>query len=737
MPPKPRPLIRVYNKQSISEFLNSLKQQNWDQICQEKDLNQGYNQFYNRYKKIHDENFPLKKLSRKKSKDKPWMNKDLHEMRKTRDENRKKMNEGKLDARSYKTHRNLTRKKMREAERQYYMKIFDEKKNGMLNMWKVIGKTLNPSRDKSQNKINRVSLNGKNITDDLEIAEAMNNFFCSVGKNLAEKLPQSRTTFSNYSKHPQPNSFFVAPFSEVFVTETVERLNKRKSGPDGISNRILSLSIEHIIKPLTHLINLSMTTGVFPEQLKTAQVIPLFKKGDTFLCTNYRPISLLSCFHKLFEKFMKVRLQSFLDNNNILYEHQYGFRKTYSTNLALIGAVDEIYSNLNNDLYGIGIYLDLQKAFDTVNHNILLHKLRHYGIRGNALKWFESYLSNRKQFTKVNGVTSSSKSIECGVPQGSVLGPLLFLIYINDIPNAFKTAIPKLFADDTNIFIFHKTKETLFEIANSELESLENWLLANKLSLSIGINKETKFSFFTSKPNDDKSNLPTLRLLGQDVPRTDYVKYLGILLDDCLTFKNHISKLRDKLKQYVGVFYLLRHNLPKKCLRTLYFTFIFNNLYYCAEVYGNTTPSFLHPLQIAQNKALRALQFKNRYYPTNEMHKDFQILKVPDIVEYKLSKLIHSLLTGTPKLPETLDKLIVKMNSVHTRNTRHKHQVYSKNEKRAIGRRQLKCQPSKTWNNYPNYIKSTETHSQFKTAFYEWKLDGYSSSTLNFAPNMF
>ena len=200
------------------------------------------------------------------------------------------------------------------------------------------------------------------------------------------------------------------------------------------------------------------------------------------------------------------------------------------------------------------------------------------------MKWFESYLSNRKQFTKVNGVTSSLKTVECGVPQGSVLGPLLFLIYINDISKAFKTAVPKLFADDTNIFIFHKTKETLFQIANTELESLENWLLAKKLSLSIGINKETKFSFFTPTTTEDKSNLPNLKLLGQNVPRTDYVKYLGILLDDCLTFKSHITKLRDKLKQYVGVFYLLRHNLPKRCLRILYFTFVLNNLYYCTEV---------------------------------------------------------------------------------------------------------------------------------------------------------
>ena len=283
-------------------------------------------------------------------------------------------------------------------------------------MWKIIGKTLNPNKDKSQKMINRLLVNGKNMTDDHQIAEAMNNFFCTVGKDLAEKLQKPRTSFCDYLKKPQSKTFTIAPFSEVLVTEIVERLNKHKSpGPDGISNRILSLSIEHIKKPLTYIINLSMTKGVFPEQLKLAQVIPLFKKGDSFLCTNYRPISLLSCFHKLFEKFMKIRLENYLDNNNILYQHQYGFRKTYSTNLALIEAVDEIYSKLNDGLCGIGIYLDLQKAFDTVNHDILLKKLEYYGIRGTPLNWFKSYLNNRRQFTKVNGVTSSSQIVECGV----------------------------------------------------------------------------------------------------------------------------------------------------------------------------------------------------------------------------------------------------------------------------------------------------------------------------------
>ena len=194
---------------------------------------------------------------------------------------------------------------------------------------------------------------------------------------------------------------------------------------------------------------------------------------------------------------MKNRLYDFLSVNNILYEYQFGFRKNRSTNLALLDVVSDIYNNLDNKKYGIGIYLDLQKAFDTVNHKILLHKLNHYGIRGQANEWFTSYLTNRSQYTHTNGVSSSQSTVECGVPQGSVLGPLLLILYVNDINNALDNGIPKLFADDANLFFFNRDINTLFSEANYELSLLGDWLLANKLSLSIGHNKDTNgYGFF-------------------------------------------------------------------------------------------------------------------------------------------------------------------------------------------------------------------------------------------------
>jgi len=220
------------------------------------------------------------------------------------------------------------------------------------------------------------------------------------------------------------------------------------------------------------------------------------------------------------------------------------------------------------------------------------------------------------------------------------------------------------------------------------------------------------------------------------VPYTETIKYLGVLLDFKLSFKSHLKNLYEKINKYIGIFYHVRHMLPEKCLRTLYFSFVFSYIYYCAEIYGNATSANLKPLQIAQNRALRALQYKNKYFPVNEMHKNFSILKIQDIVQYKQSKIIHSLLTGDKKLPPVLKKLIVPSKHMHSYKTRHQNSVYEIKARRPIGRRQMKCTPSKVWNSLPKEITQQPTHGEFKTEFYHFKLQSYKESTLNFAPAM-
>ena len=384
---------------------------------------------------------------------------------------------------------------------------------------------------------------------------------------------------------------------------------------------------KHIVKPLTHVYNLSFVTGIVPSELKKAVVTPIFKSNDKKSFSNYRPISVLPCFSKILEKLMYKRVVKFLDKHSILSENQYGFRKKRSTNLAIMELVTKISKAIDDKEYTMGVFLDLSKAFDTVNHNILLYKLEHFGIRGVVLEWFKNYLSNREQIVKYKLTVSNGLTIKCGVPQGSVLGPLLFLIYVNDITKSSQILSFILFADDTNLFFSHKDPETLYKTMNQE-----------------------------------------------PINQVNYTKFLGLYIDEELTWKYHINHVTMKVAKMTGIMAKARHFLPLKTLLTLYNTMIYPYLTYCNIIWASTYPTRLKPILRIQKKFIRIITFANYTEKSGPLFKSLKILKIFELNTYLTAVFMYSY--NHDKLPAFFDNFFQTNESIHSHNTRSSSKVH-------------------------------------------------------------
>ena len=321
-------------------------------------------------------------------------------------------------------------------------------------------------------------------TEPQKIANEFNKYFSTIGNKLQGEIYNAGQGFEEFLKDPNPSIFFVRPTNSFEIIEIINNLSDGKAvGPNSIPNLILKLMKMEIAEPLAQIINLSFETGRYIDKLKIAKAIPVYKDKESELeCSSYRPISLLSNLNEIVEKVMYNRLYDFLEKHDTIYKNQYGFRKNHSTIHALVNMTEDIRNALDNDHIVCGVFIDLRKAFDTVDHHILLKKLEYYGVRGIALNWFKSYLSNRRQCVSINGVLSEEAKIEYGVPQGSILGPLLFLIYINDLNKAIKNSTVRHFADDTNLIIKNKSAKIVARDLNKDLRLLTKWLRAQDIS---------------------------------------------------------------------------------------------------------------------------------------------------------------------------------------------------------------------------------------------------------------
>ena len=367
----------------------------------------------------------------------------------------------------YKKFKNRVVVLLKESKANYFHNFFHTNGNNMKLLWSGL-KSIISNKNSKVNIISQLKDANENITTDpVVISNTFNNLFANIAEKVVKGIPRTRKSPIDYLGSRTEHSFFMTPVIPLEISDTISLLKTAKSiGPNSIPIKLLEILSPHISPLLSDIVNESFQSGIFPEKLRLAKVIPLFKKGCPLTASNYRPISLLSVFSKVIEKVMYKRLYDFLELHNILYNFQFGFRASHSINHALISLTERIKNSLGNRRIGCSIFLDLQKAFDSVNHEILLKKLEHYGIRGIALAWFCSYLSNRKQYVSVNGHNSTNLKVACGVPQGSVLGPLLCLIYINDIPNTSSKLAFYLFADDTSIYFESGHLEQLQKVMN-------------------------------------------------------------------------------------------------------------------------------------------------------------------------------------------------------------------------------------------------------------------------------
>lgn len=488
------------------------------------------------------------------------------------------------------------------------------------------------------------------------------------------------------------------------------KLNENKStGLDGISPRFLKDGADILVHPVTHIINTSITSGIVPADLKVARVTPLYKKKSMLDVGNYRPVSVLSTVSKILEKAVYTQVELYLGSKKLIYDYQSGFRQNFSTNTCLVHLTDYIRGEIGKGNYVGLVALDVQKAFDCVNHDILCRKLELMGIESS---WFKSYLSDRSQIVQVNGTTSDMQSIVCGVPQGSLLGPLLYLCYCNDMELAVNCKLI-LYADDSMIMVSDRDPKIIEQKLALELNSVNNWLIENKLSLHPG---KCESILFGSKRKCKKVSDFKINFNGNIIESKSNIKYLGSVIDRSLTGHDNVSGIIRKSTGKLKFLYRQKKSLNFSTRKILSTSLIQGHIDYACVSWFYGLPKFLQQkLQVVQNKMTRFILDKGpREHIGNEELKSVGFLNSKDRVVQLSMNLVHDIFYE--RCPDYLKTNFIKISQVHSHNTRGSDLNFKIPKINTVTSGSFYYNAIKEWNALPSELRQIRIKDSFKSA---------------------
>jgi len=590
-------------------------------------------------------NKALKRVAYKKRKARqPWVTKELQVLagRKSSAYRRHRANPENGDLRmEYKLLSTEVKRETRKAKAEYYNTQLNENMDNPKKYWEIVNgvRGINVNQDISEIRIgqDRVLVD----SDPGRVAEEFNVYFNKVPETLLAEnnfeMSDIKGTVQDLEDEENENENKIGFLENFTITVSdIEKIignikNKRSSGHDGVSNYIVKQQPKFFAKILEPLFNESLKQGAFPEAYKISVIVPVYKSGEKDYVGNYRPISLLPTFSKLFESCVHEKLNNYLEHTQFYAMQQFGFQKGKSVDTALFEHISQITDSVESNKATMGVYLDLAKAFDTVNHKILLRKLKNAGIRGTLLKWFVSYLENRKHRVRIKGMQSNDCILKYGVPQGSVLGPLMWLIYINDFFALPLRAQVVVFADDTSLLYSEATVDGLESAYKYDFEELLiPWFRQNFLHLNISKCSSIVYGFKTPQWVE-KLNM---RISMGVIERVNETKYLGIILDEKLTWKGHSLYIQSKLRRTNYLFYHLKGFFGTPHLKKLYAT-LYESVYSYGIMHWGAC-KHIKPIKVLQNAVCRIILNHQRGSSESEIYEQMKVARVEELYKIRL-----------------------------------------------------------------------------------------------------